>query len=127
MDDEEKLQHFGILGMHWGIHKPSQATIETLKKVTKSKTGKKIVKLIKTEQNIVKKGKEKTTNWVKEVGKLYVNDLKHPLITLKANYMSIGADTVGGVLKRTFLYSDTKTLQDVNNRVASRVKTGSYK
>lgn len=94
----ETLYHYGVLGMHWGKRGGTGAHVSDSAKHLQS-------------------GKNKVTDWLKEAGKLKLSDLRHPIITKKANLSSIKADTWPNKFRRTLVYQNTKDLKDVNQRV----------
>lgn len=78
------------------------------------------------------KRKAQAQGWVKEAHKSGVNGLKHPILNAKANRASIKSSSTKDKLRRTFLYSNTKDLKDVNARAtaliaAKQIKTKKIK
>ena len=86
-----ELQHHGIKGMKWGVRR-SQAVLDRAA------------------------GRKSSTSWEKEAKKMTINNLKHPILTNKADRESKAADSFGNRLRRNTLYQNTKDLQDVNAR-----------
>jgi hypothetical protein len=60
--------------------------------------------------------------WGKEAGKMTKNNLRHPIITGKANKESIRSEkTFGAKARRSAAYQNTKDLKDVNARIDKMV------
>lgn len=102
-DVRDELKHYGVLGMHWGHRKGSSSSA---------------YKIATAGQKAAKKVGE----YAKETGKLAVNAYAHPIMTNKANRESRKSGSVGDQIRRATLYSTTKEIKDVNDRVANQVR-----
>jgi len=68
------------------------------------------------------KAAKKLGEYGKEVGKMELNVLKHPILTTKANYESKQASPLKDRIRRELVYSNTKEVKDVNSRVDALAK-----
>lgn len=145
INEEDYLKHVGVLGMRWG-HRSSANRVGITKKrqdaydnrglkrlsegghlstgFTKKRQEAydkrdKVVLEKRIAKNTLALGKDATTNWLKEAGKLTMSQLVHPIISGAATKASLNSDTIGVQLKRQLLWQSTKDLQDVNKRIAS--------
>ena len=93
--DFDELQHHGVLGMKWGVHRYQN------KDGTLTSLGKR---------------RQSLTSWTKESKKMIDNSFKHPFLNARADQESKVADSFGNRLRRNTLYQNTKDIQDVNAR-----------
>ena len=110
MNLDNELNHFGVLGMHWGHRK-------ALRAIASSKSGKTIVK----GAEIAQMGKDHVHSRLKETGKLLLSSIRHPIITQVANAQSLATGSVGTMLRRQ-IYQKTSEIHDVNQRIEQKLR-----
>jgi hypothetical protein len=69
-----------------------------------------------------KAGKPVADYWLKEAGKATLSNIRHPIITGKANRESIATGNLSSQLRRSLGYQNTKDLKDVNRRIDAALK-----
>jgi len=69
-----------------------------------------------------KQGKPIADSWLKEAGKLFVSNNRHPMIARMANEESIRTGDLKTQLRRRLIVQNTKELKDVNQRIEAMLK-----
>ena len=71
----------------------------------------------KKMKDVNQKSINKGSSWLKEAGKVTMNNLVHPILTDKADRESKKAGSFKDNVRRTLVYQNTKDLKDINSRV----------